>query len=80
MMNRKFIRIISKDCRSDDIKTWYGVHSPRNRKVYLYRKGKTKMIFSRGISDLILDTKAFSTGTSTYYIKEDDDVVRWLNL
>jgi len=79
-MSRKFIRIISKDCRSDDIKTWYGVHSPRNRKIRLYQKGKTKMILRRSISDLILETRAFSTGTSVYEIKEDDDVVRWLNL
>lgn len=73
----KYLTILSKDVRSNKIKTWYGIHDKSKEQITLYRKGRSmdkstglpKMYFDRFIPDSILDTGIFKMGTSTYYLQ-----------
>lgn len=67
----KYLIILSRDCRSDETKTWYGLHDPHKKRIILYRKGKRGMSFDRFLNDdSILKNHIYRKGTSTYELQE----------
>lgn len=67
-----FIRILSRDCRSDSTKEFLAKYDAHRDSVILYKKQKTQIVFDRILSVDVLFYDTYCTGTSTYELVRND--------
>lgn len=67
-----FIRILSRDCRSDSTKEFLAKYDAHSDSVILYKKQKTQIVSDRFLSVDVLFYDTYCTGTSTYELVRND--------
>ena len=77
-----FTRILSRDCRSDSTKEYFGIYDKGSDKVALFIRQKTHFAYRTALPIDIYIDGMYRTGTSTYELQPDskaiaDYILKW---
>lgn len=77
-----FTRILSRDCRSDSTKEYFGIYDESGDVVKLFKRQKTQFSYQTTIPISIYIDGMCRTGTSTYELQPDskaiaDYILKW---
>lgn len=67
-----FVRILSRDCRSNSTKEFLARYDANRDSVILYKKQKTQIAYDRILSVDVLFYDTYCTCTTTYELVRDD--------
>lgn len=70
-----FTRILSRDCRSDSTKEYFGIYDKSKDEVDLFIRQKTKFAYTTTLPINIYTDGMCRTGTSTYELQPDSTII-----
>lgn len=77
-----FTRILSRDCRSDSTKEYFGLYDKSWDRVMLFKRQKTQFAYQTALPIGIYIDGMCRTGTSTYELQPDsktiaNNILKW---